>query len=264
MTCPESGSPAPSRMASAWNAPGDRSAISRRRWWSSARNASDVRTRLGATSAADRLAPGNSSSKSLSAPGSSTTVSYPAQPQSLSSKAESPDSTAERANDAEDGGRRRAVTARRRGGKSKGAVLADHRSRRPHRRAPAGHLSDTRRVEHEPIFHLAVSAEWQEAVSAGIYERSTLGRSLEEQGFIHCSYPHQLQAVADIHYSGRSDVVLLQIDPAKVDAKIVDENLEGGSQLFPHIYGALPVAAVVSARPVRLDGTGRLLLTDGT
>lgn len=64
MTFPASGWPAPSRMASAWNALGDRSAISRRRRSNSVRNASDARTRLGATSAADRLAPGNSFSKS--------------------------------------------------------------------------------------------------------------------------------------------------------------------------------------------------------
>lgn len=60
-------------------------------------------------------------------------------------------------------------------------------------------VSDTGHVESEPIFHLALAAEWEEAISAGVYQRSTIGRSLAEQGFIHCSYLHQLQAVADFH-----------------------------------------------------------------
>lgn len=123
-------------------------------------------------------------------------------------------------------------------------------------------MSDTGRVESEPIFHLAIAAEWEAAISGGVYQRSTLGRSLAEQGFIHCSYLHQLQAVADFHFAGRNDVVLLQIDPDKVDAVIRDENLDLGSDLFPHIYGPLPVAAVVSARGVGTDSAGRLLLTE--
>lgn len=54
--------------------------------------------------------------------------------------------------------------------------------------------------------------------------------------------------------------MLLQIEQGKVDADIREENLDGGSDLFPHIYGPLPVTAVVSARRLGTDSTGRLLI----
>lgn len=116
------------------------------------------------------------------------------------------------------------------------------------------------RAEGPWIFHLAIVDEWENAVAAGSYDRSTLNISLAEQGFIHCSFARQVQSIGDLLYAGRSDVVLLRIDPKQVEAEIRVENLDGGSSPFPHIYGPLPVTAVVSADEVSVDGSGRLLL----
>lgn len=52
-------------------------------------------------------------------------------------------------------------------------------------------------------------------------------------------------------FSGRDDLVLLAIDPTKVPAEVVFENCEGHFEPFPHIYGPLPVEAVVSVLPLR-------------
>lgn len=96
----------------------------------------------------------------------------------------------------------------------------------------------------EPIYHLAVRAEWDEAVtSRGRYRRSTVGRSLEEEGFIHCSFVHQVAQTAALYYAGRDDVLLLTIDPTRVGANIKVENG------FPHIRGPLPLDAVTTVRP---------------
>ena len=93
----------------------------------------------------------------------------------------------------------------------------------------------------EAIHHLALRSEWEAAVAAGgPYDRSTLGVALDEQGFIHCSFGAQVRATANLIYSGRSDVVVLTIDPDRLDAEV---RVEGG---FPHVYGALPLAAVVA------------------
>jgi hemoglobin len=98
------------------------------------------------------------------------------------------------------------------------------------------------------IFHLALRAEWQEALdSGGDYRRSTLGTTLEDEGFIHCSFADQVRAIADLVYRGRADVVLLEIDPTRLTAEVRIENLQGGDQRFPHIYGPLPLQAVVHA-----------------
>lgn len=118
------------------------------------------------------------------------------------------------------------------------------------------------------IYHLALRDEWQEALAASAaYRRSTLGVALEDEGFIHCSFANQVQAIADLVYHGRSDVVLLEIDPSRLQAEVRIENLRGDEQAFPHIYGPLPVEAVAHAKGVPLGADGRLiiepLLADG-
>jgi uncharacterized protein (DUF952 family) len=55
--------------------------------------------------------------------------------------------------------------------------------------------------------------------------------------------------VARRFYAGRSDMVLLRIDPAMLNCEVRHENLEGGSTLFPHVYGPLPVDAVIEVIP---------------
>ena len=104
------------------------------------------------------------------------------------------------------------------------------------------------------LWHLAEPAHWDEARATGWYERSTRGRSLAEEGFVHCSYPDQLAGVAARWYAGAGDLVLLRIDPARVPAEV---RVEGG---FPHVYGPIPVAAVIAATPVGRDAAGQLIL----
>jgi len=107
------------------------------------------------------------------------------------------------------------------------------------------------------IFHLAAARAWADSFATGEYRESTLNATLEEVGFIHASYAHQLRTVADAFYRDRSDVVLLVIDPQRVGAEVRVED-GGQGELFPHIYGALPVAAVVAAPSVGQLADGRL------
>lgn len=65
------------------------------------------------------------------------------------------------------------------------------------------------------------------------------------EGFIHCSTRKQVITVANARFRGQQGLVLLLIDTDKVKPEIVYENLEGGAQLFPHIYGKLNTDAVV-------------------
>ena len=103
----------------------------------------------------------------------------------------------------------------------------------------------------EPLFHIAPAAAW--AAAEGPY----VPAGFAKEGFIHCSTQRQVIRTADALFSGRSDLVLLMIDSERVGASIRYENLEGGSELFPHIYASLPRAAVVAVEPLRVrsDGT---------
>ena len=93
------------------------------------------------------------------------------------------------------------------------------------------------------ILHIAKKKDWIEAQASGSYRAD----SLATQGFIHCSRPHQVIAVANFIFRGQSDLVLLGIDTDKVIAEIRSECPEGGNQPYPHIYGPLNVDAVIRA-----------------
>ena len=103
------------------------------------------------------------------------------------------------------------------------------------------------------IFHITTRAAWDEARAAGSYTAD----SLQTEGFIHCSQAEQVTGVANTRFRGRTDLVLLHVDEAAVGAEIRRENLEGGTTLFPHIYGPLPVRAVMEVTPLMPspDGT---------
>ncbi len=100
------------------------------------------------------------------------------------------------------------------------------------------------------IFHIAGEASWN--AGSGEY----CGDSLSSEGFIHCSDAHQLMAVAKANFHGASDLLVLEIDPSRVLAEIRYENLEGGADLFPHIYGPLNREAVVSVHPLLPGASG--------
>jgi uncharacterized protein (DUF952 family) len=110
------------------------------------------------------------------------------------------------------------------------------------------------------IYHIATRADWGSAQAAGEYTADSLG----SEGFIHCSTAGQVRSTANRFFHGRQDLALLTIDEKKVTAEVRYENLEGGKDLFPHIYGPLPLGAIV--RVLNLtpgpDGLFRIILTD--
>jgi uncharacterized protein (DUF952 family) len=106
-------------------------------------------------------------------------------------------------------------------------------------------------VATERLFHLALRRDWEEAQGAGEYRVSTRGRTLAEEGYLHASYAHQWQGVRDAYYADVTEpLVLLEVDPALLDVPVVVETPEGADEAFPHIYGPLPVTAVVDVRPL--------------
>ena len=100
------------------------------------------------------------------------------------------------------------------------------------------------------ILHIALPGDWEQAELVGEYRVSTRGLSLEQQGFIHCSYPHQVEGVANRFYSDVTELLLLHIDTTRLDSEVrVEPPADGIDELFPHIYGPIPTAAVVEVTP---------------
>ena len=97
------------------------------------------------------------------------------------------------------------------------------------------------------LYHLALTDEWQQAKRQGSYERSTRGRSLQEEGFIHLSSAHQLDATYKRFYSDLGQVVLLTIDPNQLPVNQLKHEPIPSGETFPHLYAPLPLTAVLAA-----------------
>lgn len=97
------------------------------------------------------------------------------------------------------------------------------------------------------IYHLAEQAQWEQALRDGTYTRSTRGRSLAEEGFVHASSEQQWPVVRERFYADVTEpLVLLHIDETRLSSRVVHEvgDPETG-ETFPHVYGPIDVHAVV-------------------
>lgn len=108
------------------------------------------------------------------------------------------------------------------------------------------------------IFHIAEQTDWQAAQAQDIYQVA----SLETEGFIHCSTVTQVTWVADKFFRGQSGLVLLQIDPERLWAELRFDPVEGLG-LFPHLYGALNLDAVIDTFDFPPQPNGRFQLPAG-
>ena len=102
----------------------------------------------------------------------------------------------------------------------------------------------------DQIVHICSRADWQAAQANGVYQAA----SLDTEGFIHCSRPEQVIAVANRYYTGSTDLILLWIDPTKLTAELRWEPSEG--DIYPHQFGALNLDAIIriSDFPPDTDG----------
>lgn len=111
------------------------------------------------------------------------------------------------------------------------------------------------------LVHLCSAAEWASAQMSGALRPE----SLASAGFVHLSTPQQVHLPANRLYRGRTDLVLLQVDPAKAQAPVQWEPGVPGdpeSMLFPHLYGPLPVAAVIGVTQYRPGPDGAFAAAD--
>lgn len=95
------------------------------------------------------------------------------------------------------------------------------------------------------ILHIIRKQEWQSAKKSGIYKN----KSLEEEGFIHCSNEDQVCKVANTLYKDEEDILLLFIDEEKLMAKVVYEDLYQLGEKYPLVYGPINLDAVVKVEP---------------
>jgi uncharacterized protein (DUF952 family) len=102
------------------------------------------------------------------------------------------------------------------------------------------------------IYKISPTAAWRAAEQAGVFTGAPVDIA---DGFIHFSAAHQARETAARHFGGQHGLILAAIDTAALGDKLVWETSRGGD-LFPHLYGPLPMAAVTAVHtlPVGEDG----------
>ena len=94
-------------------------------------------------------------------------------------------------------------------------------------------------------YKILTADQWAQFQSGGVFTGAPVDVA---DGYIHMSAADQLDETLAKHFAGQSSLVIATIDLTKLDEALKWEVSRGGA-LFPHYYGALPLAAVVQTRP---------------
>lgn len=103
------------------------------------------------------------------------------------------------------------------------------------------------------IYKIAGRQEWAAAEAAGRFDGAAIDLA---DGYIHFSTAGQVAETAARHFAGRDDLVLVGVDTAAIAAALKYEPSRGGA-LFPHLYGPLPLSAVIVVNALPLGPDGR-------
>ncbi len=102
------------------------------------------------------------------------------------------------------------------------------------------------------LFHIVDRGVWAAASATGEYRPP----SLAAEGFVHCSYAGQVAGTANLMFAGVEGLCVVELDPALLDGPVRVEDSYGGGTAFPHVYGALPTAALVRVHELGRDERG--------
>lgn len=91
-------------------------------------------------------------------------------------------------------------------------------------------------------FKVLTASQWAQLEADGVFAGAPVDVA---DGYIHLSAADQLQGTLDKHFAGQSGLVIVEVDLSKLGETVKWEESRGGA-LFPHIYGVLPIDAVIS------------------
>jgi uncharacterized protein (DUF952 family) len=87
------------------------------------------------------------------------------------------------------------------------------------------------------LYHVALRAD---VSGAGPYAPA----SLSHEGFIHASFRDRVLDSARLYFAPGADLLILQIDPRRLDARV--DVVETPRGPMPHIHGTVARAAIVA------------------
>ncbi len=108
------------------------------------------------------------------------------------------------------------------------------------------------------VYKICPASLWSEAERAGTFSGAAIDL---KDGYIHFSAAGQVAETAALYFKGQEGLVLVAVDGDRLGAALKWEPSRGGA-LFPHLYAALPLSAVLWSRPMPLGPDGRHRLPD--
>lgn len=78
-------------------------------------------------------------------------------------------------------------------------------------------------------------------------------------GYVHLSTAEQVTETVDRHFAGQDDLHIAAVDLEALGPAVKWEPSRGGA-LFPHVYGELPLSAVIAYGPLTRDDDGKVAL----
>lgn len=103
------------------------------------------------------------------------------------------------------------------------------------------------------IYRIVTEEQWEDAQRSGFFAGSEHDH---RDGFIHFSTAAQVQETAAKHYAGKPRLLLLYVTTDALSAPLKWEPARN-QDLFPHLYGSLPLSAVQRVEPLPLGPDGR-------
>lgn len=94
-------------------------------------------------------------------------------------------------------------------------------------------------------YKIFTADQWAQFQADGVFHGAPVDLA---DGYIHLSAATELQGTLDKHFAGQSGLVIAEVDLAAL-GKTVRWEVSRGGALFPHIYGPLPMAAVIGFKP---------------
>ena len=108
------------------------------------------------------------------------------------------------------------------------------------------------------VYKIIAADLWQAAEDSGVFTGAGIDLT---DGFIHLSTAAQARRTAQLYFAGQDNLVLVAVDGASLGDALKYEPSRDGD-LFPHLYGSLPLTAVLSVRPLPLGADGHHIFPD--
>lgn len=110
----------------------------------------------------------------------------------------------------------------------------------------------------EFIYKIATHEAYRVFAKTGVFPGAPIDI---QDGFVHFSTAAQLTETLRLHFAGQGDLVVFSVRTHDLGTALRWEPSRGG-QLFPHLYGELPISAMDQHVTVSVAADGSVTLPD--